>query len=29
VVVDARLQELLLLEGEIVVNLPVRNDRMH
>lgn len=27
--VDARLQELLLVEGEIVTNLPVRDDRMH
>lgn len=27
--VDARLQELLKIEGEIVTNLPVRNDRMH
>ena len=27
--VDARLQELLQIEGEIVTNLPVRNDRMH
>ena len=27
--VDARLQELLLIEGEIVMNLPVRDDRMH
>ena len=27
--VDARLQELLLIEGEIVTNLPVRDDRMH
>ena len=27
--VDERLQELLLIEGEIVTNLPVRNDRMH
>ncbi|WP_022824867.1 tRNA-(ms[2]io[6]A)-hydroxylase [Hymenobacter norwichensis] len=27
--VDARLQELLKLEGEIVSNLPVRNDRVH
>jgi tRNA-(ms[2]io[6]A)-hydroxylase len=27
--VDARLQELLKIEGEIVVSLPVRNDRMH
>ena len=28
-VVDARLQELLEIEGEIVINLPVRDDRMH
>src|SRR6476469_2286278 len=28
-VVDARLQELLEIEGEIVTNLPVRDDRMH
>ena len=28
-VVDARLQELLQIEGEIVTNLPVRDDRMH
>jgi tRNA-(ms[2]io[6]A)-hydroxylase len=28
-VVDERLQELLKIEGEIVTNLPVRNDRMH
>ena len=27
--VDARLQELLKIEGEIVTNLPVRDDRMH
>jgi tRNA-(ms[2]io[6]A)-hydroxylase len=27
--VDTRLQELLKIEGEIVTNLPVRNDRMH
>jgi tRNA-(ms[2]io[6]A)-hydroxylase len=27
--VDARLQELLKIEGEIITNLPVRNDRMH
>lgn len=27
--VDARLQELLRMEGEIVTSLPVRNDRMH
>ena len=27
--VDARLQELLQIEGEIVTNLPVRDDRMH
>jgi tRNA-(ms[2]io[6]A)-hydroxylase len=27
--VDERLQELLKIEGEIVTNLPVRNDRMH
>ncbi|MBC8083610.1 MAG: tRNA-(ms[2]io[6]A)-hydroxylase [Hymenobacter sp.] len=27
--VEARLQELLLLEGQIVTNLPVRDDRMH
>ena len=27
--VDARLQDLLLIEGEIVTNLPVRDDRMH
>jgi tRNA-(ms[2]io[6]A)-hydroxylase len=27
--VDARLQELLKIEGEIVVSLPVRDDRMH
>jgi tRNA-(ms[2]io[6]A)-hydroxylase len=27
--VEIRLQELLKIEGEIVVNLPVRNDRMH
>ena len=28
-VVDARLQELLEIEGESVTNLPVRDDRMH
>lgn len=28
-VVDARLQELLKIEGDIVTNLPVRDDRMH
>ena len=28
-VVDARLQELLQIEGEIVTSLPVRDDRMH
>ncbi|WP_046242339.1 tRNA-(ms[2]io[6]A)-hydroxylase [Hymenobacter terrenus] len=28
-VVEERLQELLLIEGEIVTNLPVRDDRMH
>ena len=28
-VVDVRLQELLKIEGEIVTNLPVRDDRMH
>ena len=27
--VEIRLQELLKIEGEIVVNLPVRDDRMH
>src|SRR6476469_8714399 len=27
--VDVRLQELLKIEGEIVTNLPVRDDRMH
>ena len=27
--VEARLQELLKIEGEIVTNLPVRDDRMH
>ena len=27
--VETRLQELLKIEGEIVVNLPVRDDRMH
>ena len=27
--VEERLQELLLIEGEIVTNLPVRDDRMH
>jgi tRNA-(ms[2]io[6]A)-hydroxylase len=27
--VDERLQELLVIEGEIVTNLPVRDDRMH
>ena len=27
--VDARLQELLLIEGDIVTNLPVRDDRVH
>ncbi len=27
--VDARLQELLKIEGDIVTNLPVRDDRMH
>jgi tRNA-(ms[2]io[6]A)-hydroxylase len=27
--VDARLQELLKIEGEIIINLPVRDDRMH
>ena len=27
--VDARLQELLEIEGDIVTNLPVRDDRMH
>ena len=27
--VDARLQELLKIEGEIVTSLPVRDDRMH
>ena len=28
-VVDARLQELLQIEGDIVTSLPVRDDRMH
>ena len=28
-VVDERLQELLVIEGQIVTNLPVRDDRMH
>jgi tRNA-(ms[2]io[6]A)-hydroxylase len=28
-VVDVRLQELLKIEGDIVTNLPVRDDRMH
>ena len=28
-VVSERLQELLKIEGEIVINLPVRDDRMH
>ena len=27
--VEERLQELLLIEGEIVTNLPVRDDRIH
>ena len=27
--VEERLQELLVIEGEIVLNLPVRDDRMH
>jgi len=27
--VDIRLQELLKIEGEIVISLPVRDDRMH
>ena len=27
--VDERLQELLVIEGDIVTNLPVRDDRMH
>ena len=27
--VETRLQELLVIEGEIVTNLPVRDDRMH
>jgi len=27
--VEERLQELLKIEGEIVMNLPVRDDRMH
>ena len=28
-VVDERLQELLIIEGEIITNLPVRDDRIH
>lgn len=28
-IVDERLQELLVIEGEIITNLPVRDDRIH
>lgn len=28
-IVDERLQELLVIEGEIIANLPVRDDRIH